>query len=220
MESDETVEYYRKRAPEYEQAYFRDNPARQKELASLYDVSKRTLAGRNVLDLACGTGFWTRIVSEKAASIVGIDINKSTLLEAKKKTYRCRAQFIRSDFFDLPFSRDFFDGLMATYVVSHVRRQDLDRLGETVRRVVKSGSPAFICDNNPICEMIPGLIWDDSHINSYKKRRLENGEEYMILKNYYDREELVSIFKKWGKVEKLLFNEYYWAVVLTLNRKD
>jgi ubiquinone/menaquinone biosynthesis C-methylase UbiE len=220
LERDETVEYYRKRAPEYEQAYFRDNPARQKELANLYDVSKRTLAGRNVLDLACGTGFWTRIISEKAASIVGIDINKSTLLEAKKKTYRCRVRLIRSDLFDLPFSRDFFDGLMATYVVSHVGRQDLDRLGETVRRVVKSGSPAFICDNNPICETVPGLIWDDSHINSYKKRRLANGDEYMILKNYYDREELVSIFKKWGKVEKLLFNDYYWAVVLTLNRKD
>ena len=56
--------YYNRRAAEYEQIYRRDDPARQAELSSLTLAMQQTLAGRRVLELACGTGFWT----ERAAA--------------------------------------------------------------------------------------------------------------------------------------------------------
>ena len=63
MSFDQTREYYAQRAGEYDDVYTRDNPGRQDELAELYAMSQETLAGREVIDLACGTGFWTRKVN-------------------------------------------------------------------------------------------------------------------------------------------------------------
>jgi ubiquinone/menaquinone biosynthesis C-methylase UbiE len=216
MEQEKTIKYYNERAREYDKVYFRDNPQRQSEIAQLYAMSRRTLADRNVLDIACGTGFWTKIISEKARSITGIDINPATLEEARKKNYLCPIDFIIGDFFDLPFGKDAFDGLLATFVLSHIKRQDINELYNSIRKMVKAGSPVFLCDNNLICEMIPDLIWDKPHINSYKKRRLENGDEYLILKNYFSQEELADRLGNWGTVERIIYFEYYWAVVLTL----
>lgn len=216
MEQDKTIKYYNDRAREYDKVYFRDNWKRQGEIAQLYALSRRTLAGRNVLDIACGTGFWTKIVSEKARSITGIDINPATLDEARKKKYLCPMDFIISDFFNLPFGEDGFDGLLATFVLSHIKRQDIGRLYKSINKTIRPGSPVFLCDNNLICEMIPDLIWDERRINSYKKRQLENGKEYLILKNYFSREELAERLGGWGKVERAIYFEYYWAAVLTL----
>ncbi len=177
MNDDQTIEYYQKRAGEYEKIYFRDNPARQSELAEMYALSGRVLADRQVLDLACGTGFWTRIVSEQARSVTAIDINTAMLAEAGKKRYHVPVHFIRADYFYPPFASARFDALLASFVISHIRRQEMDRWRDIVRQMVQPGSPAFLCDNNLVCEMMPELIWDEEHVNSYKTRRLENGEE-------------------------------------------
>ena len=213
---DQTLEYYQKRAPEYDQIYFRDNPDRHAELAAMYTTSWNAMSGRHVLDVACGTGFFTRIVAEKAASIVGIDINAGTIAEAGRKQFLCPIHFVRAVFFRLPSAPSYFDGLLATFAVSHIRRQELERLREETARVLRPGSRAFLCDNNLDCEVERDLIWDDDRVNSYKKRRLKNGEEFLILKNYYSRDELADTFGRWGAIERLTFGTYYWSVVLTL----
>ena len=214
---DQTLEYYQKRASEYDQmVYFRDNPDRQAELAAMYTTSRNVLSGRHVLDVACGTGFFTRYVAEKAASIVGIDINAGTIAEAGRKHFLCPIHFVQADFFRLPSAPSYFDGLLATFAVSHIRRQDLGRLHQETTRVLKPGSHVFLCDNNLVCEVQPELIWDDEQVNSYKKRRLKNGEEFLILKNYYSRDELEDTFGRWDAIERLTFGVYYWSAVLAL----
>ena len=217
MNDDQTIEYYQKRAQEYEKIYFRDVPPRQAELKRLYDLSRRVMAGRQVLDLACGTGFWTEFISEEANLIVGVDINSGTLAEAQKKKYRNQAEFVLTDFNQLPFARNSFDALLATFILSHVRRQDIGGLKDHLRTTIKPGSPVFLCDNNVITEIVPDLSWDGDHINSYVNRKLENGEQYRILKNYYDRQELIDVMASWGKLETVIFETYYWGIVLNLD---
>jgi ubiquinone/menaquinone biosynthesis C-methylase UbiE len=217
MTGDQTVEYYRKRAGEYDQIYFRDEPARQAELAALYAISRRVLAGRCVIDLACGTGFWTKILSEMAVSITGLDINKTVMDLARDKRYLCPVSFVRGDVYALPFAPGAFDGLAATFLLSHLKRQEMAWFGETAGRLVAPKTPAFACDNNPPSEILSELIWDNERINSYRKRRLANGEEYLILKNYFTADELADRLGRWGKIEMLVFKNYYWGAVLTLN---
>jgi len=212
---DQTIEYYQKRAAEYDRIYLRDDPARQSELAALYALSLRTLAGRRVLDLACGTGFWTQVVSGAAQSILGVDINPATLEIASHKKYLCPVRFVRGDMFHLPFGSCGGDGLLATFVLSHVRRQDIPHLAGITCRLVVPGSPIFLCDNNPVTEATTEVLWDVARINTYKKRRLENGEQYTILKNYFSREELDTVLAPWGKIETIIYRKYYWAAVVT-----
>lgn len=216
---DQTIEYYQKRAAEYDRIYLRDDPARQAELAALYTLSQRTLAGCDVLDLACGTGFWTQVVSGTAKSILGLDINPATLEIAAHKKYLCPVRFIEADIFHPPVNRGVGDGILTTFVLSHVRRQDIAHLGAIVTRLVAPGCPIFLCDNNPITEETTKVTWDDERINSYKERVLENGERYTILKNYFGREELDSVLAPWGRIETILYRTYYWAAVVTVDPK-
>jgi demethylmenaquinone methyltransferase/2-methoxy-6-polyprenyl-1,4-benzoquinol methylase len=212
---DNTIEYYRKRAGEYEKIYFRDVPARQAELARLYDMSRRTLAGRVVLDLACGTGFWAAFLSGHTAAMVGLDINMSTLAEACRKQYAGPVAFILADVNRLPVLPGSFDGVLLTFLLSHVKRQEIDTLGALIREVARPQAKIFLCDNNLICELVPEVLWDEAKVNSFVKRRLENGEEYLILKNYFDRDELIERFSRWGRIDEFFFERYYWGVSLT-----
>ena len=217
MKNDETIEYYRKRAEEYDNIYYKDDPVRQGELAELYNMSRKVLAGRTVLDIACGTGFWTREVSETAQSIIGLDINEATLAVARHKTYACPTEFLCRNIFAPGEFEPKPDGLLATFLISHVKRQEIETLRDRIKSTIVSGSPAFLCDNNLICEMIPDLIPDEDSVNTYKKRKLENGKEYTILKNYFEPEELKAIFSSWGKITAFYFEKYYWAIALEIS---
>jgi ubiquinone/menaquinone biosynthesis C-methylase UbiE len=217
MTDNQTIEYYRKRAAEYDKIYYRDNPRRQAELSRMYELSRKVLSRKEVLDLACGTGFWTREISQSAESIVGVDINAATLEEARQKSYRCPVRFLIADFFSLPFERPLFTGLLATFVLSHVRREDQEELCDHVKRSLAPNTTAFFCENNQTTEMPGNLHWDNSRTNTYKLRKLENGEEFRILKNYYDESELRDTLGRWGSVEELIYDYYYWAAVVRIS---
>src|SRR5688572_19001903 len=53
--------YYSKRAGEYERIY--EKPERQSDLAKLKDVVRSFFASHVVLEVACGTGYWTQIIA-------------------------------------------------------------------------------------------------------------------------------------------------------------
>jgi len=63
---DPLVEYYGQRAPEYEDIYRRNDPVRQTELNEIGQIVRTTFLGKRVLEVACGTGFWTQIIAEGA----------------------------------------------------------------------------------------------------------------------------------------------------------
>jgi len=74
MPKNEGNEYYRARAPEYEQIYYRDDAQRRSELEAEAATLRKVTEGKNVLELACGTGYWTKIMSEVAISITAVDL--------------------------------------------------------------------------------------------------------------------------------------------------
>ena len=81
MASAELVEYYRRRAGEYEAIYAK--PERQADLALLRKEVPQRLAGRRVLEIACGTGYWTALVAPLAASVVATDTAEEPMAIAR-----------------------------------------------------------------------------------------------------------------------------------------
>jgi demethylmenaquinone methyltransferase/2-methoxy-6-polyprenyl-1,4-benzoquinol methylase len=75
--------YYAKRAREYEQVY--EKPERQRELAWLRERIPRLFAGRTVLEVACGTGYWTQFIAPVAHRVYAGDINEAVLEIAREK---------------------------------------------------------------------------------------------------------------------------------------
>jgi protein-L-isoaspartate O-methyltransferase len=68
-----TETYYRRRAAEYDRVY--DKLERQEDLESLRTQVASLLAGRRVLEVAAGTGWWTAVYADGAARVVATDVN-------------------------------------------------------------------------------------------------------------------------------------------------
>ena len=212
--------YYRKRAREYEEEFYRgSNSVRQKELESIADASQEVLKARTVLDVACGTGYWIEIVSETAQSIVGTDIAEEMLEIAKQKQFRCPVSFCKADVFDLPFRNSAFNGGMADFWFSHIPRERIVSFLQDFHRLLKSKSMVFMADN----VLIPGIggefIKREDDMNTYKLRKLRDGSEHLILKNYFSAEELVRIFDRYTRgfsKQNIFLGQYFWYLFYEL----
>src|SRR5580704_9565557 len=51
----------------------------------VYKFGKQFAAGKDVLDVGCGTGYGTALLGEVAGSIVGVDISEPALIWARKR---------------------------------------------------------------------------------------------------------------------------------------
>ena len=69
--------YYAARAGEYDTVY--QKPERQADLRQIEQWLPTVLAGETVLEVACGTGYWTQFLAPVASSIVAIDAAPETL---------------------------------------------------------------------------------------------------------------------------------------------
>jgi len=215
MQNDEMEQYYRARAPEYEQIYYRDMPDRRRELDEEALRLAELVDGKSVLELACGTGYWTQVMSRTAAAITASDLSAEMLNEARKKTYGIPVDFVHADMFQHDFSRSHFDILALGFWFSHQPRQELDRLFEVMTAPLKKNGLIWMVDNNPPAEgSTMETAGQDDFGNNYKKRFLDSGEQYTILKNYFSRADLEAVLTPHFPIKSLIHNKYYWSVVL------
>ena len=189
-------DYYKRRAGEYEEVYSRNDPFRQEELEKIAETLKLTLKDRKILEIASGTGYWTQILSNTAQSIVATDIAIEMLKIAERKHYKCPVAFRIEDSYNLSFEGASFNGGLANFWFSHIPRNKIDSFLNGFHRILQSGSKVFMADNIYIPEVGGELIVKKSNENTYKLRKLKDGSEYLVLKNYFSTDELVKIFRR------------------------
>ena len=68
--------YYARRAKEYEEIYRK--PERQGDLRELEAMLGAAFSGMDVLEIACGTGYWTQFIARSAHSVHAVDVNPRT----------------------------------------------------------------------------------------------------------------------------------------------
>lgn len=219
--SNDMVKYYKDRAKEYEQIYERNDPRRQEEQDLMGGEMKRFLSGMDVIDIGCGTGYWTQGASETARSIVGIDVNQTVLDIAISKTYRCPTEFKVMDAYRIEYPEKTFSGALASFWLSHVRREDLDEWIEQMHRVLKPGAHVFLSDNTFIEGIGGDSISKPGDPNTYKLRTLNDGSKHLILKNYFTKDELLELFSRHtGCItgENIFHGRCFWWIKYTLVR--
>ena len=62
-----------------------------------YAVACELSANKNVLDIACGEGYGSRLLALNAASVTGVDIDATTINKAKEKYKAGHLRFITAD---------------------------------------------------------------------------------------------------------------------------
>lgn len=215
MQNKETEDYYRSRAPEYEQIYYRENAPRREEIDDEAVRLRILAAGKRVLEFACGTGYWTSILAETADQITAIDASPEMLDEARKKSYRAPVDFVESDMFDYVPLPGSIDLAVAGFWFSHQPRESWERFFDLLTVPLKAEGRIWLIDNNPPAEGPDSHhVRFDEYGNNYKYRFLDDGRRFVILKNYFTEKELREAFDKRFEISRLIYGTFYWAAEL------
>ena len=207
---DALARYYAQRAPEYESIY--QKPERQADLRELREFVAQTFAGRRVLEIACGTGWWTEVLSKTARSVVATDINDEVLAIARRKQFGdASVSFQRTDAFQLEQVAGEFDAALAVFWWSHLTPRDLDKFLEGLHRRLEPGSLVVFIDNNFAPGSSTPISRRDQDGNTYQQRRLADGSMTEVLKNFPTDEAITRALQGRANGLTLRRSTYFWA---------
>lgn len=176
------IKYYKDRAKEYDKLYLK--PERQSDLHKAASIFQEIFLHQNVLEIACGTGYWTDIIAQAATAIHATDINESVLEIAR---HRCLAhpnvRFGIADLFNFPAGNP-YEALFGGFIWSHIPLQDLAVFLAIANRLVVPGGRVVFMDNL----FVPGsnlpITETDADGNTYQTRYLDDGTSHRVLKNF------------------------------------
>ena len=203
------MDYYRRRAGEYEAIYAK--PERQADLARLRRRIPERLAGRRVLEVACGTGYWTVLVAQTARSIAATDAGEEPMRIAQSKDYGERnVRFEIADAYALSPALGSFDGALAIFWWSHIPLSLVPKFVESLHARLGSGARVVLMDNRYIDGSSTPIAERDAEGNTYQLRRLADGSENRVLKNFPIEADLRAALAPHARAFSYEALEYYW----------
>jgi demethylmenaquinone methyltransferase/2-methoxy-6-polyprenyl-1,4-benzoquinol methylase len=203
-------DYYRARAGEYDRIY--QKPERQSDLRKIESWLQATLAGGSVLEIACGTGYWTQFYAPRCSQVVALDSAPETLSIARTRTLPERVRFVVGDAFRIPTQPEKFDAGFAGFWWSHIPLGRIQEFLLGFHAVLRPGAKVIFLDNRFVEASSTPVSERDAEGNTYQERRLADGSIHRVLKNFPTREDLMQAISPFA--DKLQYHEwqYFWAV--------
>lgn len=200
--------YYRARADVYDRVY--RYPERQQELRMLEQIIPEQLSGRDVLEVAAGTGYWTQFIAPVAKSVLATDITSGALIQIKRRQGTDAVVCRQHDAYALHELQQQFDGGFAGLWLSHVPKQKLSLFMRSFHRCLLPGAQVVLLDNSAAqCERLP-ISHTDNFGNSFQDRELDDGSVYRVLKNFPGEAELVTLAGKHARDIRYISLQYFW----------
>jgi demethylmenaquinone methyltransferase/2-methoxy-6-polyprenyl-1,4-benzoquinol methylase len=186
----EQIGYYRARAGEYDRVY-----AVRPDVRELLALVGELPIGGEVLELACGTGQWTRLIAERARAVTAVDAAPEALAIARERVGSEAVRFVRADVFDWrPEKR--YDTVFFAFWLSHVPPARLAAFWRMVGDALAPGGRVVFVDNGP-GEAAAEDVLDGAPVPAVR-RRLDDGREYRVVKVFHDTRRLVGELAELG----------------------
>jgi hypothetical protein len=211
------IEYYARRALEYEQVYAK--PERQADLGALRAECRTLFAGRDLLEISCGTAWWTEcLVSAKR--IVATDINPEVLDIARAKTWdHCPVEFLIADSMALPDSLRDFDAGFAGFWWSHVPVEKLHAFLTGFHSHLTPGALVAFIDNRYVEGSSTPPSRRDAAGNTWQIRRLADGSCHEVMKNFPTADQIREALRPFADVVELRIRDYFWMAIYHTHRR-
>lgn len=214
------VDYYSRRAAEYEQIY--QKPERQIMLTRLRSEVQQILAGHDVLELACGTGYWTQVIAPSVNSVLALDASEDVLSIARSKVYpNKQIKFGEADVYALDHissnSAPGFSAGLAAFWWSHVSKEKLPAFLESFHSKLNPAAKVCFIDNNYVAGSSTPVSGQDELGNTYQLRRLQDGTEHKVMKNFPALEELMATVESFAQCIEVKDFKYYWCLSYKTN---
>jgi demethylmenaquinone methyltransferase/2-methoxy-6-polyprenyl-1,4-benzoquinol methylase len=201
--------YYAARAKEYERIFAK--PERQADLRELERLIPASLRGRRVIEIACGTGYWTQHIAPVASFVFATDLTAETLEVARSKGLPAgKVELAIADAFDLPVTAGPFSGAYAGFWWSHVRHGQCRPFLQSLHKGLGPGARVVFMDNRYVEGSSTPLSRTDAEGNTYQLRTLDNGETHEVLKNFPTEAGLLREIEGFGVNGRYTALEHYW----------
>ncbi len=210
----EQIEYYRRRAPEYDET---SSPPGD-PLAAFAEEIERALHAfaptGDVLEIASGTGTWTRFLLQHASSVTALDAAPEMHRESRRKLGDDpRVRYIEADVLSWEPDRA-HDVVFFANWLSHVPPGLFDRFWASVRGAVSSHGRVFVVDENRDA-------WRYEHLReafvageaaSVVSRPLRDGTTFNVVKVFWDPDELAERVRMLGwDISVTAVGPFFWA---------
>jgi len=208
------LEYYAQRSAHYEDIYQRAE--HQADLHELTTQLRALLADKNVLEVACGTGYWTERYAAQCHSVLATDGNAAMLkiAQAKPGLQQAAVKFQSCDAFRLPEGK--FDACVAGFWWSHVMRSGQTPFLEGVQKACGTGALLVLFDDCSIeGERVP-TARTDLEGNTYQIRRLPDGSRHEVIKNYPTDSALRKKLTTYARDIRIVRNPHFWMLTCVL----
>ncbi len=186
---DEQIEYYRARAQEYAASISSTVEMFEPGRAMLLQLGKFD----QILELACGTGFWTETLLRMGSQVTAVDAAPEMLNITKARLGEERIKYQQADLFQWEPKGE-YDLVFFANWLSHVPPFALDDFLDKVRRAIHPGGYLAIVDqhapSNTDKEVAKEYI--------YATRPLENGRQFTIVKAFYKLDDLQKKLERLG----------------------
>ena len=212
---DPVAEYYDARAPVYDETAGYLDPLAERLRATIKPKLRKILEGRRVLEIACGTGYWTQVISGSAESILATDINHSMIEMARRRLRgNHNVDFLVTDAFTLGGVRGSFDAAFAYWWWSHMPMARARGFLERLHSMLEPGATVLFVDQLPNAD--PGAIRRlSTEGDTLEWRVLPDGREFWVVKNFPDEEDIRRLLD--GLAERIVYvrsaREMSWNLI-------
>jgi len=203
------IAYYRARAAEYDAWWFRTgrfdrgaatNAAWRADVAIVERAVVDMLAATRpsgVLELACGTGLFTRHLAPRADHVTAIDAAPEVIAINRRRVAAPNVRYVEADLFEWQPQQQ-YDCVFMSFWLSHVPPARFASFWKTVRRALAPGGFAYLVDsahdptstaaNHPTPDRDAGVV----------TRKLDDGREFRVVKVFHEPAPLAASLEALG----------------------
>jgi demethylmenaquinone methyltransferase/2-methoxy-6-polyprenyl-1,4-benzoquinol methylase len=233
------IAYYRARAGEYDEWFYRvGRYDRGAELNQAWfgevEVVQKALyslpRAASILELAGGTGIWTKELMNLGDHVTVVDASREVIVINQKKLENRSPQppphhleymkpdgkavvqvdFVQADLFAWEPDRA-YDMVFFGFWLSHVPPERLDGFLDKVNRALKPGGRLFALDSLPDNTSSAKNHEAYQTDGIYHMRKLNDGQEFKIVKIFYEPDALQAKLAEHGiRATVLSSGRYFW----------
>jgi 2-polyprenyl-3-methyl-5-hydroxy-6-metoxy-1,4-benzoquinol methylase len=192
--------YYRERAREYDEWYYRQGHysqgaemdarwfAEANEAFTALDTLQLT---GDVLELAPGTGIWTERLVRTATTVTAVDASPEMIEINRAKVNSERVTYLQADLFSWRPERT-YDAVLFGFWISHIPLERLDDFLRSIAAMLRPGGKVFFMDGRRTAGGSFAHSQPPAQDSQLTVRTLNDGRTFEIVKNYYDPSDLAA----------------------------
>lgn len=218
-EIDAIVKYYAEIIPDYERLAGYHDPESEKIREEMKKRWQDALKDQDVLEIACGTGYWTETIAQVAKKLTATDINENMLAVAKERLHTySNVILVRTDVYTLEKVEGPFTAAFAHWWWSHIPKGKIRPFLKTLHSRLITGAPVLFSDHLPdYCDAGFKISYNKDE-DRIEERIMKNGTKHYIIKNLLTEEEACAYLS--GIADNIQYTAYtnHWELFYRVKR--